>query len=143
MISTKLDGISVAFYSTGKCSLCLGAWANSTKFNGFLDQINLTLAKNWLNYQEKASFSLIPTKSVEPIFESAGPISHYTALEGELITISHMTVQDSPFLHSTPGSFVFINNYTVICSNPWLGVVWGRGLIIQNHMCLITFEMDP
>ena len=45
----------------------------------------LALAKNGLNYQEKASFSLILTKSVEPIFQSAGPISRHTALEGTLI----------------------------------------------------------
>ena len=35
---------------------------------------SLALVENWLNDQEKASFLFILTKSVEPIFESAGPI---------------------------------------------------------------------
>ena len=33
---------------------------------------------------KKASFILIFAKSVEPIFQSAGPISLHTALEGTL-----------------------------------------------------------
>ena len=44
----------------------------------------LALAKNGLNYQEKVSFLLILIKSVEPIFQSAGPISRHTALEETL-----------------------------------------------------------
>ena len=50
----------------------------------------LALVKNGLNYQEKASFLLIFTKSVEPIFQSAGPISRHTALKGTLIVIKVM-----------------------------------------------------
>ena len=42
------------------------------------------LAKNWLTDQEKASFLIILTKSVEPIFQSAGPNSRHTTLEGTL-----------------------------------------------------------
>ena len=45
---------------------------------------SLTLAENWLNCQEKASFLLILSESVEPIFQSVGPISRHTALEGTL-----------------------------------------------------------
>ena len=45
---------------------------------------SLALVENWLNCQEKACFLLILTKSVEPIFQSAGPISRHTALEGTL-----------------------------------------------------------
>ena len=51
----------------------------------------LALAKNGLNYQEKASFSLILTKSVEPIFQSAGPILRHTALEGTLTSRGGIT----------------------------------------------------
>ena len=47
---------------------------------------SLTLAENWLNCQEKASFLLILTKYVEPIFQSPGPILRHTALEGMLLT---------------------------------------------------------
>ena len=56
---------------------------------------SLDLAKNWLkyhlfldtlaNYQEKASFLLILTKSFEPIFKIAGQILRHMALEGTLI----------------------------------------------------------
>ena len=47
---------------------------------------SLASDENWLNCQEKASFVLIFTKPVEPIFQSAGPISGHTALDGTLIT---------------------------------------------------------
>ena len=47
---------------------------------------SLALAENGLNDQEKASFLLIFTKSVEPIFQIAGPISRHTALAGTLVT---------------------------------------------------------
>ena len=46
---------------------------------------SLDLTENFLNFQEKASFLFIVTKSVEPIFQSAGPISRHMALEGILI----------------------------------------------------------
>ena len=46
---------------------------------------SLALAKIWLNYQEKASFSLILTKSIGPIFESAEPMERHRALEGALV----------------------------------------------------------
>ena len=35
---------------------------------------------------QKASFLLILTKSVEPIFQIAGPILRHTVLEGTLVT---------------------------------------------------------
>ena len=50
------------------------------------------MSENWLNCQEKASFLLILTKSVEPSFQSAGPISQHTALKGAL----NVTTKTSP-----------------------------------------------
>ena len=47
---------------------------------------SLALAKKFLNNQEKASFILILTKSVEPIFQSAGPILWHVILEGTLLS---------------------------------------------------------
>ena len=43
------------------------------------------MAENWLNCQDKASFLLILTNPVEPIFQSAGPILQHTALEETLM----------------------------------------------------------
>ena len=43
---------------------------------------SLASAENWLNCQEKASFELILTKPIEPIFQSAGPILDHIALRG-------------------------------------------------------------
>ena len=57
---------------------------NFTKFEKFLHQNDSFKAENWLNYKEKASFLHIRTKSVEPIFQSAGPILQHVALEGTL-----------------------------------------------------------
>ena len=45
-----------------------------SNFGGVLVPKSLALAENWLYCQEKASFVLILTKSVEPIFQSAGPV---------------------------------------------------------------------
>ena len=55
------------------------------KIGGVLAPKSLAEAENWLNYKEKASFLLIFTKSVEPIFQTAGPILRHTALEGTLL----------------------------------------------------------
>ena len=55
-----------------------------TKIRKVLDSKSLVSAKNWLNCPEKASFVLILTKPVEPIFQSAGPVLGHTALEGTL-----------------------------------------------------------
>ena len=52
---------------------------------------SLASAKNWLNCQEKASFLLILTKSVEPIFQSAGPILRHATLEGTLV-VTHLQI---------------------------------------------------
>ena len=59
-----------------------------TKFWEFLHQNDSFKAENCFNQQQKkASFLHIFTKSVEPIFQSFGPISRHTALEGTLMCI--------------------------------------------------------
>ena len=58
---------------------------NLTKIRRVLAPKSSASAENWLNCQEKASFVLILTKPVEPIFQSAGPILGHTALEGALV----------------------------------------------------------
>ena len=45
---------------------------------------SLAMTENWLNCQEKTSFLIILANSVEPIFQSPGPILRHTALEGIL-----------------------------------------------------------
>ena len=60
------------------------------------------MAENWLNYQEEASFLLILTISVEPIFQSARPMLWHTAFKGTLvpfllIQIENMWLKDRPF----------------------------------------------
>ena len=57
-----------------------------TKTGGVLAPKSSSVAENWLNRQEKASFLLILSESVEPIFQSIGPILRHTALEGTLPT---------------------------------------------------------
>ena len=56
-----------------------------TKLEGFLRQNYHLWLKIGLYCQEKASFLLILSESVEPIFQSVGPISRHTALEGTLL----------------------------------------------------------
>ena len=64
------------------------AWASSTeidKIGRVLAPSSLDQAENWLNYQEKASFLVIFTKSVELIFQSAVSLLRHTAIEGTLV----------------------------------------------------------
>ena len=49
-----------------------------------------SMAENWLTCQQKASFSLILSESVEPIFQSVGPISRHTALKGTLVSMPYL-----------------------------------------------------
>ena len=60
---------------------------NLTKLGEYLHQNVSFKAVDWLNSREKASFLHIFTKSVKPIFQSAGPISWHKALEVTLSTI--------------------------------------------------------
>ena len=54
---------------------------NVKNWQGLLHKNDSFKAENGLNELEKASFVLTFTKSVGPIFQSAGPISQHAALE--------------------------------------------------------------
>ena len=62
---------------------------------------SIALAENLLNYQEKGSILLILTKPVEPIFQSAGPISIHTILRGNTV-LGGSTYLYTPFSDEYP-----------------------------------------
>ena len=76
-VLTLIQGFQSLIRGGHRCFLYgFWAWANCTKFDktgGVFASKSSVLAENWLN-DKKASFLLTLTKSVEPIFQSAGSI---------------------------------------------------------------------
>ena len=74
--------LSVKFLSVGQFYQIWQNWR-------VLAPKSLALAENWLNCRNKASFLLIFTKSVEPIFQSDELISRLRVLGGTFLTFWH------------------------------------------------------